>query len=136
MNKFIAITAAATFALGVNGAFAASHSAGDAEAGADVFKKCAACHNVEEAKNKVGPHLVNVIGRTPGSLEGFKYSNAMVEFGDGKVWDETTLTEYLANPRGVVKGTRMAFAGLKSDEELANVIAYLKTFSEEMPKTE
>ncbi|MGB7431889.1 MAG: cytochrome c family protein [Ahrensia sp.] len=131
MNKFIALTAAATFALGVNGSFAA-----DAEAGATVFKKCAACHNVEEAKNKVGPHLVNVIGRTPGTLEGFKYSNGMVAFGEGKVWDEATLTEYLANPRGVVKGTRMAFAGLKKEEELADVIAYLKTFSEEMPKTE
>lgn len=136
MNKFIALTAAATFALGVNGAFAESHSAGDVEAGATVFKKCAACHNVEEAKNKVGPHLVNVIGRTPGSLEDFKYSKGMVAYGEENVWDEETLTAYLANPRGVVKGTRMAFAGLKKEEDLVNVIAYLKTFSEEMEKAE
>lgn len=136
MKKFIALTAAATFAMGVTGAFAESHSAGDVEAGATVFKKCAACHNVEEAKNKIGPHLVNVIGRTPGSLEDFKYSKGMTTYGEENVWDEATLTDYLANPRGVVKGTRMAFAGLKKEEDLVNVIAYLKTFSEEMEKAE
>lgn len=129
MKKFIALTAAATLAAGITSA----QAEGDAEAGATVFRKCAACHEVEEARNKVGPHLVNVIGRVPGSLEDFRYSNAMVAYGEEHVWDEETLTAYLANPRGVVRGTRMAFAGLKDDQELLDVIAYLKQFSEEMP---
>lgn len=109
----------------------ASAQEGDVAAGETVFKKCSACHNVETDKNKVGPHLQNIFGRQPGSLEGFKYSNAMVEFGQGKVWDDALMTEYLANPRGLVKGTRMAFAGLKKEQELIDVIAYLKQFSTE-----
>lgn len=102
---------------------------GDVAAGEQVFKKCSACHNVDTDKNKVGPHLQNIFARQPGSLEGFKYSPAMVEYGQGKVWDETMMAEYLANPRAVVKGTRMAFAGLKQEKELVDVIAYLKQFS-------
>lgn len=108
-----------------------AQDAGDPAAGETVFRKCKACHVVEEEKNRVGPHLVNVIGRTPGSLEGFKFSKAMVEFGNDNVWDRETLAAYLANPRKVVKGTRMAFAGLKKEEDLANVIAYLEQFSDE-----
>lgn len=102
---------------------------GDAEAGAKVFKKCTVCHVVEEAKNKVGPNLVGIVDRKVASVEGFKYSTAMIEFGAGdKVWDEAVLGEYLANPKGVIKGTKMAFAGLKKEDEIADVIAYLKTF--------
>lgn len=119
-------------ALGLALAIPSAHAqdAGNPEEGAKVFKKCATCHIVEEAKNKVGPTLKNVIGRTPGTVEGFNYSNAMKEFGASNVWDEATLTTYLADPKGVVKGTKMAFAGLKKPEEIANVIAYLKTFSD------
>lgn len=102
---------------------------GDAAAGETVFKKCGVCHNVADAKHKVGPSLQGVIGRQPGIAEGFKYSKAMVDFGAGKVWDDALLTTYLADPRGVVKGTRMAFAGLKDPKDVADVIAYLKTFS-------
>ena len=102
---------------------------GDVAEGEKVFRKCAACHTVEEAKNKVGPTLIGVIGRQPGTVGDFKYSKGMVEFGEGKVWDDALLAEYLENPRKVVKGTRMAFAGLKKPEERANVIAYLKQFS-------
>jgi len=102
---------------------------GDIAAGEKVFKKCAACHVVDSDQNKVGPSLQNVMGRQPGVVEGVKYSKAMVEYGEGKVWDEETLTAYLANPRKVVKGTRMAFAGLKKDEDLVNVVAYIKSFS-------
>lgn len=109
---------------------------GDAEAGKKVFKKCKACHVVEEEKNKVGPHLINIFGRQPGSLEGFKFSKAMKTYGEAKVWDEATLAEYLAAPKKVVKGTKMAFAGLKKDKDLANVIAYLKGFSAETPMVE
>ena len=98
---------------------------GDAAAGETVFKKCAACHTVEAGKNKVGPSLHAVVGRAPAAVEGFKYSKGMMEFAEGKVWDEATLAAYLANPKGVVKGTKMAFAGLKDEGDIANVIAYL-----------
>lgn len=114
----------------------------DVEAGKKVFNKCIACHAVGEgAKNKVGPHLNDLLTRTAGSLEDFKYSSAMKAAGEaGTVWDEVTLTQYLVAPRDFVKGTRMAFAGLRKSEEVANVIAYLKTFStglqEEAPSQE
>ncbi len=95
--------------------------------GEKVFRRCAACHQVgADAENKVGPQLANVIGRTAGSLEDFDYSDAMIAAGEGgMVWTEETLDPYLANPRGVVKGTSMAFAGLKKEEDRAAVIAYI-----------
>jgi cytochrome c len=102
---------------------------GDPAAGETVFKKCATCHVLEVGKNKVGPSLAGVIGRKPGTVEGFKYSKAMIDFGQDKVWDETTLVPYLQDPKGVVKGTKMAFAGLKTEQEIADVIAYVKTAS-------
>ena len=102
---------------------------GDAAAGKLVFNKCMACHNAEIDKSKVGPSLKGVIGRQPGTYAGFKYSAAMVEFGTGKVWDEALLKTYLPNPKGLVKGTKMTFAGLKTDKEISDVIAYLKQFS-------
>lgn len=101
-------------------------AAGDPVAGAKTFKVCSACHIATEAKNKVGPTLQGVVGRPVASIADFKYSKAMTDFGQGKVWDEAQLTEYLKSPRTVVKGTKMAFAGLKKDDEIANVIAYLK----------
>lgn len=103
---------------------------GNAEAGAAVFKKCMTCHTLEEGKNKVGPTLHKIIGRKPGTVEGYKYSKAMTEFGADAVWDEPTLATYLADPRGVVKGTKMAFAGLKKEQDIADVIAYLKSADE------
>lgn len=109
--------------------------AGDPAKGEKVFKKCAACHAVGDgAKNKVGPQLNDVFGRTAGSIEGYKYSKAMVTAGeDGLVWDEATMAEYLAKPRDMIKGTRMAFAGLRKQDDLDNVIAYLATFSSTAP---
>ena len=102
----------------------------DAAAGEKVFAKCKACPVADTDQNKIGPTLKGVIGRTAGTLEGYKYSPAMVEAGKGgMVWDDATLTEYLKSPKTVVKGTKMAFPGLKKDEDLANVIAYLKQFS-------
>ena len=88
-----------------------------------------ACHNVENDKAKVGPTLQNVIGRQPGTVDGFRYSKAMQAFGAGKVWNEELLATYLANPREVVKGTKMVFPGLKKDQEIADVIAYVNQFS-------
>jgi cytochrome c len=103
--------------------------AGDIDAGEKVFKKCKACHVVDAEKNKTGPHLVNIMGRTAGSLESFKkYSKAMKE--SGIVWNEETLNGYLEKPKAYIKGTKMAFAGLKKEEDRENVIAYLKSFSE------
>lgn len=117
---FIAATAAAGPAL----------ADGDAGKGEKVFNKCKACHTVEAGKNKVGPSLHGVVGATPASVEGFKYSPAMQEFGSGHTWDEETLDAYLESPKDVVKGTKMAFVGLKKEDEREDVIAYLKQFSE------
>ena len=105
-----------------------SAMAGDAALGEKVFKKCKACHVVDKEKHKTGPHLVNVIGRTAGSAEGYKkYSKAMKN--SGIVWDDETLNGYLEKPKKYLKGTRMAFAGLKKEADRANVIAYLKQYS-------
>jgi cytochrome c len=131
MSKFLEFAAAAALALAVSAASA--WAAGDAASGEKLFKRCAACHAVgEDAKNKVGPQLNDVIGRAAGTAEGFKYSKAMAEAGEGgTVWNEATLDAYLADPKGYIKGNRMSFAGLRKDGERADVIAYLKTFSAE-----
>lgn len=104
---------------------AAPAMAGDAASGEKVFKRCKACHYADKEKNKTGPHLVNVIDRKAGSIEGYKYSKAMA--ASGLVWDEATLTAYLKAPKKFLKGTKMAFAGLKKDADIKNLIAYLKT---------
>lgn len=106
---------------------AAQSQEGDAAAGATVFNKCKACHDAETGKNKVGPSLKGVIGRTAGTHEGFKYSKAMTDAGaGGLVWDEAKIAQYLKDPKRFVPGNKMAFPGLKKDDEIANVIAYLK----------
>mgnify|MGYP001204827214 CR=1 FL=1 len=120
----VIICSTAFFALSGTQVFAA----GDVAAGEKVFKKCKACHVVNKEQNRTGPHLVNLFGRAAGSLEGYKkYSKAMKS--SGIVWDEKTLDAYLKAPKKYVKGTRMAFVGLKKDAHRANVIAYMKTFS-------
>ena len=107
-----------------------SSQAQDAAAGEKVFTKCKVCHIAEEDTNKIGPSLHGVIGRTAGTHPDFKYSEAMIAAGaSGVKWDEPTLTTYLHDPKAMVKGTKMAFPGLKKDEDVANVIAYLKQFS-------
>jgi cytochrome c len=97
---------------------------GDPDRGKKVFNKCSACHVVDQEKNRVGPHLVGLFGRTSGSVEGFKYSTAMKEAQI--IWEDTTLDAYLENPKQYVKGTRMSFAGLKKEKDRQDVIAYLK----------
>jgi cytochrome c len=103
----------------------------DIDAGKKVFRKCAACHAVgDKAKNKVGPQLNGLFGRAAGSADAFKFSKAMMGAGSkGLVWDEASVGRYLEKPKAYIKGTKMAFAGLKKDRDIANVIAYLKTFS-------
>lgn len=104
---------------------------GDAVRGETVFKKCMACHAVgEAARNKVGPVLNGVIGRTAGTGEGYKYSDAMVEAGAGGLaWTEDKLAEFLAGPRTVVPGTKMSFPGLNEPQDIEDVIEYLATFT-------
>ena len=100
---------------------------GDPLQGKKVFNKCSACHDGKAANNRVGPYLVGVVGRPAASVESFNYSDAMKAAGGaGLVWDEETLTKYLRAPKAVVPGTKMAFPGLKKDEEIADVIAWLK----------
>jgi len=109
-------------------ASAAPAFAGDAANGAKVFKKCKACHVVDSAKNKVGPSLQGVVGRTPGSVGGFKYSSAMTGFGaSGVVWDAATLNTFLTKPKALVPKTKMSFPGLKKQSDRDDVIAYLQS---------
>ena len=108
---------------------ATSGSAADIQAGEKVFKKCKACHVVSEEKHKTGPHLVDLFGRSAGAVDGFKkYSKAMK--ASGIIWDEETLNAYLEAPKKYVKGTRMAFSGLRKPADRENVIAYLQQFSQ------
>jgi cytochrome c len=100
---------------------------GDPAAGEKVFTKCKACHVIDKPTNRVGPHLVGIIGRPAGSVEGFKYSDAMKD--SGLVWDEETLEDYLENPKDFIPKNKMAFPGLKKEDEREDVIAYLKQAS-------
>lgn len=111
---------------------------GDPAKGEKVFKRCAACHAVgDNARNKVGPHLNEVFGRTAGELDGFRFSKAMIAAGqDGLVWTDETMATYLAAPKKMIKGTKMAFAGLKKEAEIADVLAYLAGYSAAAEATE
>jgi len=101
-------------------------------AGAKVFKKCAACHKVGDgAKNASGPQLNALFGRTMGSVEGFKYSKVfLAAMEEGRVWDEASLAEFLTKPKSYMKGTKMAFSGLKKESDLEAISAYLKSFGD------
>ncbi|MFO1154227.1 MAG: cytochrome c family protein [Rhodospirillales bacterium] len=117
----LAMLATAAILLGAGHAAAA----GDAEAGKKVFNKCAACHSIEAGKNKVGPSLFGIFGRKAGTEPSYNYSEVMKN--SGLTWDEATLNTYLENPQGMVKGSKMAFVGIKDSVERANLIAYLQT---------
>lgn len=98
---------------------------GDAANGEKVFGQCRACHVAEAGVNRIGPSLWALVGRTAGSIEGFKYSPA--NKNSGLVWSEEQLFTYLEAPQRTIPGTYMAFGGLKKPQDRADVIAYLKT---------
>ncbi|MBA8881438.1 c-type cytochrome [Phyllobacterium myrsinacearum] len=109
---------------------ARAQDAGDVTAGATVFKKCMVCHVADTDKNKVGPSLNGLLGRTAGTHPGFSYSPAMKAAGaGGLIWDTATLRDYLHDPKAKVPGTKMAFPGLKDDTDISNLEAYLKQYS-------
>lgn len=109
---------------------AVASTGGDVEAGKKVFRKCKACHMVgDNAKNRVGPVLNGIVGHTKGAVEDFKYSKVFEEANAaGEVWTQEALDAYLENPKAAMKGTKMAFAGLRKEDDRANVIAYLASF--------
>jgi cytochrome c len=128
-NLQIYVFAALAFAGSVSTA-----SAQDAALGEKVFLKCRACHQIGEgAKNAVGPVLNGVVGRKAGTYPDYSYSDA--NKNSGLTWDDATLKEYLKNPRVKVPSTKMIFPGLPKDEDIDNVIAYLKQFGADGKKS-
>lgn len=101
---------------------------GDAAAGEKTFIQCAACHVVEPGVNRVGPSLAGIVGRVAGTVEGYNYTEANAS--SGITWSPEKMYQYLEDPRRVIPGTKMAFAGLKDGQDRANVIAYLQTAGE------
>lgn len=117
------IVAAAVLSLAASHAFAAD----DVANGEDVFKKCRACHAVgENAKNLVGPQLNGLDGRKAGSSEGFPYSEA--NKGSGVTWNKETFLKYIKDPKAFMPGNKMAFAGVKDEQDAADLYAYLSQF--------
>jgi cytochrome c len=99
----------------------------DVDKGANVFKQCLACHSIGEgAKNKIGPELNGLDGRQSGSAPGYSYSDA--NKNSGIVWNETTFKEYIKDPRAKIPGTKMIFPGVKSEQQVDDLWAYIKQF--------
>lgn len=123
--KFVIAVAAALGAMST-GAFAE----GDAAKGEKVFKKCKACHAADKEKNKVGPHLVGIIGRKAASVDGYKYGKGITEAAE-KIgeWDEAKLVEYLADPKGYIGGKSKMTFKLRKEDQRADVAAYLASLS-------
>ncbi len=106
---------------------------GDLTHGEKVFKKCSACHQIAAGgKNMIGPNLWGVIGRTAGVVDDYKYSKAMIAYG--KEWSFEEMNSYLIKPQAYIKGTKMAFAGLRKEKDRASVILYMNSKSNS-PKT-
>ena len=105
----------------------ASAMAQDVAGGERVYAQCRACHQVgETAKNAVGPHLNGLFGRTAGTVEGYNYSPANKT--SGIVWDEAVFRDYIKDPKAKIPGTKMIYAGLKDEQRITDLVAYLKQF--------
>lgn len=107
---------------------AAPAAAQDAAAGQRVYNQCRACHTVEQGgRNLVGPNLHGIFGRRAASIEGFRYSADMRAKAEaGLTWDEATLRAYIANPKAVVPAGSMSYVGLRNEQQLNDLIAYLR----------
>lgn len=111
----------------ITSAQAQSFSKGDAENGAKIYLKCRSCHVLESRTNKMGPHLLEILGRKAGTVEDFEYSDAMLEARDnGLTWDESNLKKYLTSPKTMIPATSMRFFGLW-ESQIDDLLAYLKT---------
>ena len=128
MRGFLTVFAGMALAMAVSGS-ALAEEAGDPAKGKKIFARCQACHTLNEGGgNRIGPNLHGIFGRPAGSLESFTYSKGMTaKAEEGLVWTEETITEFLRKPSAFVPGSSMAFPGLRKDDDLANLIAYLKT---------
>jgi cytochrome c len=122
MAKFGLMAAALAVGMMVSGGPALA--AGDAAKGKKVFKKCSACHSVKPGKKRIGPSLFGIVGRKARKAKGFRFSSALKK--SKLTWDEATLDKFIANPKKVVKGTRMSVR-IKSAKQRSDLIAYLKT---------
>jgi len=119
--------------LALAAAAASPASAQDVSAGERSFNKCRACHQIGEgAKNLVGPQLNGLFGRHTGEAEGYSYSTA--NKGAGITWDEVVFAEYIKDPKAKIPGTKMVFAGIKNDKEIADLTAFLKQFGKDGKK--
>lgn len=131
--KHVILSAALGVSLAVAGQTAAI--AQDAAAGEKVFAPCKACHQVgETAKNAVGPVLNGIIGRKAGTYAGYSYSDA--NKNSGFTWDEDTFTSYIKDPRAKIPGTKMIFAGVKDDQKIKDLIAFLKQYGPDGKKAQ
>ncbi|MAL63338.1 MAG: cytochrome C [Alphaproteobacteria bacterium] len=107
-----------------------SASAADLKKGKKVFNKCKACHTLVENKHRIGPSLHGIYGRKAGVASKYRFSRAMKNAGNsGLVWDDKSLAKYLSKPRSFIKGTKMAFAGIKKPRDMENLLAFLKEAS-------
>ncbi|MCO5090755.1 cytochrome c family protein [Bosea sp. (in: a-proteobacteria)] len=105
-------------------------AAQDAAAGERAFAKCRPCHQVgANARNLVGPELNGLMGRHSGAVAGYSYSNA--NKNSGLTWDEATFADYIKDPKAKIPGTKMIFAGIKSEKEIKDLTAYLKQFDKD-----
>jgi cytochrome c2 len=120
MKQLTTFAVSAVMAMSFSTAIQAS---ADQSPGAKVFNKCKICHSLEEGKRKIGPSLYGLFGRTAGTAEGYKFSSAMA--ASGIVWGDESLTAFLKSPRTVVKGTKMAFPGLKKSGDIEALLTYL-----------
>jgi cytochrome c len=135
MVRVSGLVAAAGFVLALS--VSAGAVEGNVDDGKKIFLKCAVCHGIGDTKKPIGPNLNNVVGRTAGTepeflaKKGAGYSQAMIKAGEGGlVWDVANIAEYIEDPKKKVPGNKMAFPGLKKEQEIADVIAYISTFSQ------